>query len=521
MKTTPKKKPARGAKTQIVFVGQSKNQERRDATSPLRNLTPQQAAFMFESYARGDFASLQWLYAAPFTGIECSDPDYLAIIERRLSAIKEMNWQIVRWKPSPDSPGPDDKAMDGRARAQESALLKAYNAIGNLYEAISFLELSRFRGFSILEKTPGELLPVNHWNVRRDGSRGAWYWNEKGITGVPLRDCQELPPEKIIAMESARPVGRFAALKFIRANLSEQEWDSFIEIYGIPSGVVIAPEGVNSTNIEEFKTSAANVARGADAAFPHGSEYIPNDKSRGTQPFQPRLEWLTQKLILAGTGGLLTMLTMSGSGTLAGSAHMEAFKILARGDARDISEAMQRQYDLPLLAAAGLVSPGEQPLAWFELSAREEQSPEKATEQAIKLGNLFELDPAQVQERTGWKVKARPAAPPSTVLLQRAEGGGIAHRAPGTDPAFPDDSDIEQAAAALLADLEPVREAFGAALRACGGDLKKAVLMMEKDLPRAAASIKEGALDEFLESNAAEAMVEMFAEIAAGKGGKK
>jgi hypothetical protein len=46
------------------------------------------------------------------------------------------------------------------------------------------------------------------------------------------------------------------------------------------------------------------------------------------------------------------MLTESGSGTLAGNAHQEAFSQVAKADAVIVSEALQRDFDAPMLAAA-------------------------------------------------------------------------------------------------------------------------------------------------------------------------
>lgn len=58
------------------------------------------------------------------------------------------------------------------------------------------------------------------------------------------------------------------------------------------------------------------------------------------------------QITLPGTGGLLTMLTESGSGTLAGSAHQEAFNQVAKADSVMVSEALRRDFDKPLLATA-------------------------------------------------------------------------------------------------------------------------------------------------------------------------
>ena len=59
------------------------------------------------------------------------------------------------------------------------------------------------------------------------------------------------------------------------------------------------------------------------------------------------------------------MLTESGSGTLAGSAHQEAFRQVANADAVTVAEALQRDFDKPLLEAA---FPGWPVEAGFEMT---------------------------------------------------------------------------------------------------------------------------------------------------------
>ncbi len=46
------------------------------------------------------------------------------------------------------------------------------------------------------------------------------------------------------------------------------------------------------------------------------------------------------------------MLTESGSGTMAGSSHQEAFNQVAKADSVMVSESLHRDLDKPLLAAA-------------------------------------------------------------------------------------------------------------------------------------------------------------------------
>ncbi len=491
---------AEGKRGFWFWVGKRRARSRDD--NPCFGLTIQRAIRLMESYLQGDFADLMWTFGAPYIGIESADPDYLSIIDRRQGALKELNWQIARWDPDANDDDPRNPVRERLAKDQAVALERAYERMSNVYEAIAHLNLAKFRGFSIVEpdEAAGEFIPVDHWNVRRDGTAGDWFFNPEAEIGASLENCEPFDPGRIIVLEAARPIGRIALLKYIRANLSEQDWDHFVEIYGIPSGVVIAPDNVDAQSMEAFKKAAAAARAGADAAFPAGTIYTPNDQPRGTEPFQPRLEWLSQKLVQAGTGGFLTMLSSAGSGTLAGSAHMEAFRILARADARDISEAFQKCFDLRVLTEAGLLRPGEPPLAWFEISSREEQDSGDASRQVVAMSQFFDLDEQQVMERTGWKVtrKVLPAAAPSFGGFSetfRSGGHPVPERQAGR---------IAAAAAALLADLAPVRELMSRTLRECGGDLKAAVVEMAKELPNLQAKLMAGELDEVLEGIVAE-----------------
>lgn len=506
-------KAARGEAGFWYFLGKRRARTRED--NPSHGLTIQRAVRLMESYLTGDFADLMWTFAAPWIGVENSDPDYLSVIERRVGAIKEMSWEIRQWKAKQgDDPDPAKEAL---AQKQAQVLEGAYERMENVTEAIAHLVLARFRGFSIVEpdEANGEFIPVDHWNVRRDGLRGDWYFNETGEIGRELSDCAPFAESRIIVMESARPIGRIALVKYIRANLSEQDWDHFVEIFGIPSGMVIAPEGVGEggDKLAAFKQAAADAARGGDAAFPAGTQWVPHDGPRGMQPFRPRLEWLSEKLVQAGTGGMLTMLSMPGSGTLAGSAHMEAFKTLARADAADISEVFQKQFDKRRLLESGLLQPGGQPLAWFEISSNEEQDAAKAAEQAVRLSQFFDLDEQQVEERSGWKVTRKPfaTAAPSFGGLGQPTGYRAERDAPRRDP-----GGIDAAAAALMEDLEPIRDLVAEALRDAGGDLRKAVESLARDLPDLAGKLASGKLDAVLESTMAEAMAEHFEAEATG-----
>ena len=183
----------------------------------------------------------------------------------------------------------------------------------------------------------------------RDLLRGQWKYNPDALqtTFYYLPDSMRIDPQNFIVRERDRHVNRIALLKFIRANLADKDWDAFVEIYAIPSGVVIGPPGVQPEKEEEYQKAASDIADGGSGYLPNGSDYKPNHMPRGNDPFRPRLDYLSEKLVLAGTGGLLTMLAQSGSGTLAGGAHMEAFRSIARAEAQRHIEMFEREIGVP------------------------------------------------------------------------------------------------------------------------------------------------------------------------------
>ncbi len=380
----------------------------REQYNPLRGLTLARAVALAESYFRGEMADYQW---AGFF-VEQTDPDLFALLEMRLGRIVEMDYSFAC----------ETDAEEAAAEEQENFLTEKFALIDNVSEAIEHLALAPFRGFAHLEQWRGDsgdlvhLEPVDQWNVVRDGLRGAWRYNPeaRSTTYAALGAGADMPPEQFIFREVRRHINRIALFKFVRANLSEKDWDAFVEIFGFLGGVVIGPPGVDPQKAAEFAAEAEKVAEGGSGFLPNGSDYKVNPTAKGAHPFKERLDHLSEKLVLVGTGGKLTMLTEAGSGTLAGGAHADVFDQIAKAEAGRISECINRQIVAPLLAAA---FPGKPQLAYFKLAANAETDTGAAVDEVQKLSSAgFLCDPAEVAERTGWKVtlKPAPAAPAQT-----------------------------------------------------------------------------------------------------------
>lgn len=449
----------------------------REQHNPLRNFTLARAIQLAEAYPRGEYADLMWTLGAPYNGIETADADLSAIISRRTSALLEMDWNAKAET--------GDRIDATLAAAQEAAVEELMNGIDNLYEAIEHLAIAFVRGFAHCEKITDssgfvtELRPVDQWHVVRDGIYGGYRYNPGALqtTYAALDSKLDMPKDRFVTREVKRPAGRIALMKFVRANLSETDWGAFTEQYGAKNGVVEMPPDISPEDEDTYLALAQAIAQGGSGAMPHGSKYYPNsgDKGSGAGPFAEHLAYWTEKLVLVGTNGKLTMLTESGSGTLAGTAHAAAFDSLSRADARTISELITKQVVNPYLK---LRFPGQPSLAYWEMAFREEVDAAEVIDDAVKLdGAGYRVAPAELAEKTGYQLddasgdlaegqegplnpvqrRANRREDENGVITAEEQGGGqnaplltnLRNRQPGTIRNAENDSD-----AAALPDLE-------------------------------------------------------------------
>jgi phage gp29-like protein len=397
----------------------------RDFYDPLAGFNVARARALSEDYTRGWMADLQWTYFF----LEGTDPDLFALVDRRTSRLLEMDYTVKLAKKATDdddpkakkpAPAPNSEILSplrALAGEQEDFLREKLEKIDNLYEAIEHLAMASFRGYAHCEKWHGDDGEINHleivdqWNVIRDGLRGGWKYNPRAWQSgyFALSPDLVIDPANFLSREVRRHINRIALLKFTSKKLAEVDWDAFGEIYGIPSGVITGPPAVPQGKEEEFRAAAEEISQGGSGYLPYGSLYTKNDMPRAGAPFKERLEFLTEKLILVGTGGMLTMIAKSGSGTLAGSAHTDAFEQIAKGEARKISETINKQLVKPWLEAG---FPGQPQLAYFDLSAQEET---KLGEIVAHIATLktagYQVDADEVCERTGYTVTLVPNAP--------------------------------------------------------------------------------------------------------------
>jgi phage gp29-like protein len=329
----------------------------RDGFNPLRGLTMMQAVSLLEAGERGEYASLQWLYRA----VERRNATLRAVKSRRVSALTRLDWNV--------------KTITSSGTAQATVLRSAYEQLDNLREAIGFLALAEFRGYAHLEKHRNDngnvvhFEPVPQWLLFRQGLNGAWQYNPDARNGAATDDDPFIEPDDFLIREVDDPINEIAVIAHLRQSLSQKDWDSFVETYGIPPLFIELPPNIPADKEALYQAQAEAVIGDSRGTMPNGAKVQTIDcGARGTNPFNEHIRYQDECIVLAGTGGILTMLTESGSGTLAGNAHEDTFDQIARADALAISEVFQKQFDAAILAEH---FPGAPVLAYFELAAKE------------------------------------------------------------------------------------------------------------------------------------------------------
>lgn len=438
----------------------------RENYNPLRGLVLSRVVALLEEGERGQYADLQWLYRF----IEKRDPILRAIIKRRRAALQKLDWEIKVVSELP--PG----ATEAMAEKQKETLRTAYDFIDNLREAIAFLATAEFRGYAHVQKHYAdggvrhlECLP--QWNWVRDGLNGSWFYNAdaQNVTAEYLAGKEEavIDPRDFIIREEEMPINEIAAVAFVRKGLSQKDWDAFVEIFGIPGCIVIGPPNVPTEKEDDYQSAAESVAEGASGYLPNGSDAKFPGEVRGQNPFKEHLDQQNSDLVIAGTGGKLTMLNeATGLGSGNASAHDDAFDDLAIEEASVISELFQKQFDAEILAEQHA---GEPTLVYFEICAKDEDDLDKLADRVSKLSAAgYDLDDDELSEKFGLKIEkkealglgdgqlgfgSRPGFPPSPRLENGERAGEKGTLANRSTPA----TALQQLAQSFADDLKPLR----------------------------------------------------------------
>jgi phage gp29-like protein len=383
------------------YICSSKDQGYRDSTNPLRGLNMSRLVGLQESGERGDYADLQWFYYY----MERSDAMIHSVIQRRRAALLSLDWDIRVVSQSKDDP---------RAQEQADFLRMVYDNIDNFREAVSFLFTGFFRGFAHLEKhwTPSGLIerlePVEQWFWLRDGLFGDWEYNAGAVSGC--RRGTVIDPENFVILETTA-LDRILSILYLRKNLSQADWDSYIAVYGIPSIFLVGPPNADEAKQKEYQAVAEQILSNGRGVLPYDSDIKFVTGGGGQPPFHNLIKYIDEQITITATGGILTMLTEPGSGTLAGNAHQDTFLQIAKSDAITLAGILQNAIDVPLLAE---YFPGQPALAYFEFSPGLTHATSQVVQDALDLKAAgLDIDPAELSEKTGYTLTRTPATSPA------------------------------------------------------------------------------------------------------------
>lgn len=459
----------------------------RDYYNPLRGLDMARLVRLLEAGERGEHSDLQWLYRT----IEKRDATVRGLKLRRLSALKKLDWDIKL---------PDELPAgisQEQADAQAASLRAVYEGIENLPNVFEFLALASFRGFAHLEKHWKDdnpqlplvrLEPVPQWHWVRDPDTWAWRYDANAQNDTS--GSAAINAADFVIRELDDPINEIAAIAFLRKNMSQKDWDAFVEDFGIPSIFGILGPNTPAGEVKAWLDQMEKVTGNSRGALPPGSDIKSVAfGSQGETPFKSHKDEQREEVVLAGTGGLLSMLTApTGLNSDQAQVHEAAFDAIALADAAEISALLQTQIDKPHMRRE---FPGQPVVAYFQLAAIDSEDRSALGDLLVKLAQAgLESDENEISEKTGLKLVKKPQPPPGGAPGTPAPFANRKADGPLDAPARTGDADdfLAQAAADLAAadraTLAPLIER-AAALAAIDDDdaFAKAAAELQADLP--------------------------------------
>lgn len=420
----------------------------RERYNPFKGLTMRRLAELLEEGDRGEFINLQWLLRK----MERRNATVRACNQRMQSEVKKLEWTVKIPSELPKG------YSEAQAKKQQEFLLERYNAIDNLTEANAFLVGAEFKGFAHCEKHygadgyPVHLEPVPQWHWWKKGFYGAWHFDQTANGNTQTGD--EIKPENFLIHEVENPWYEIALICALREVLGSRDFEAYVKDYGVPWFFIISPPGTDQNKADQFQSVADEVVGDGRGVLPHGSSVQGPPAGSNSQSgiFTEFLAEQRKSIVLAATGGMLTMLTESGSGTLAGGAHQEAWENIVGGAAQSVAEVFQEQFDKPFLQEK---FPGQPPLCYFSLAYPEATEERKDVVTDIKTLHDagYNVTRENVEELTGFELEEKqepdPAKPAPGAKPAEAPAPPIKNRATTT----PDTTRLAENALAEVLDV--------------------------------------------------------------------
>lgn len=398
-----------------------------EALNPLWNMDANRAQQMYDWARRGNYALIQRLYDE----VENCDPTFLTCVTRRCSALSELDWKIVR-SDERFTRGADEGLVKEQIEFLETAIAK----IDNMPDALEHFALSAFRGFSVCntyfspDGMPTHLECLDHWNICYDRVHNEWMWNPNASPFFePNSDVRGdgitvLPKDDVIVVARKRQIDWPALMIFLRNAVGERDWGRCLETYGLPPVIITMPQFTSKEEQEAYIKAAEAVFEGRSGVIPYDSKVDFASEARGVNPFSDFIEHQMKLYVLLSTGGTLTSLSESGSGTLAGNAQMEVWKQITRADRRIVQNCFNKQLCEQLIKDCPDFK-GKPILAEFQLDTTPQMTPDEVAELAGKFSNAgFEMDEKELSQIAGFTIR------------KKVESGGMGFngKTPATTP---------------------------------------------------------------------------------------
>lgn len=373
-----------------------------ETTNPLRGMTASRMQALYDASRNGDTVHLQWLY----NEIEKSDPTLLICASRRRGALASLDWS-VKTRSENRIRNFDKVLAEEQVKAVEAAFGEA--ELGGFNDAMEHLSGAFFRGFAhVLPKWSADGLVIegfetlDNWNFVRDLMTGTWYWNPEANAYTDYGSCRPIPQGELLTMVAPYHIDYPMLTIYLRQAVGEKGWAKFTERFGIPPVILTMPSDIPSDQVEMWRAQAEKVAEGGSGAVPAGTQVNFCDSARGINPFKDFIHNQRELTVLMATGGLLTSLAQSGSGTLAGGAHSDTWAEVRRMDSAKIASALNAQIVKQLLSRA---FPGKAQLVYFDFDTEATPSPGEVFEDAAKARSAgYLIDQAELEEKTGYKL---------------------------------------------------------------------------------------------------------------------
>jgi phage gp29-like protein len=407
----------------------------RDNYNPMRGLTIAWLMARFEQAERGSLAEVQLLLRKA----EKRFPVLKGFVEKLLAGVAALDGKVRVKEQLP--PG----ATPAMAERQRRFLQDRYDLLRNFKTALGQLALAEIRGYAVLQKhryrdgrhagAVEELYWIEPWCWARDGYYGDFYYNENSQLGVGLGSCQsilgeacrlgggQLPRSEFVIREVESPLYEIALIAFANWLMARKNYAAFTEIFGLPSFVVIMPPELAPGREAEYAAAAERVTQGSSGTLPAGTDVkFPARDVRGESPFGDFCDAQERDVVLAGTGGQLTMLSApTGLGKGASEEHDAAWQKIAVTKAVQINDVLQRDFDLPELAAE---FPEEPVCVEFALEVKDGEDVGLLLDNVVKAEGVgLQTDAAEISERSGLKLVRLPSPAGAGEGARRADEG--------------------------------------------------------------------------------------------------